>query len=78
MSETKKTRFCYHCRLHHPEEEMRLLVTKTGSRWRCIKSIEATKISQAEREAYGKRVTAANSAEAAGKLRITRAKDKTF
>jgi hypothetical protein len=34
--------YCYHCRTHHPRNEMRLIVTKTGKRWRCIRSIEAT------------------------------------
>jgi len=64
------TRYCYHCRTHHPVEEMKLLVTKTGSRWRCIKSIEAVKRSKEERDAYGRQVSAANQAEASGRARI--------
>jgi hypothetical protein len=55
------TIFCYHCRLPHPKSEMRLLVTKTGKRWRCLKSIRATKRSVAERDAFGKRMTEMNS-----------------
>ena len=55
--------YCYHCRRHHPKEEMRRVHGKTGSRWRCIRSIQATKRSVAERDAYGKRVSEINSAE---------------
>jgi len=72
MSTEKKepaTRYCYHCRTHHPVEEMKLLVTKTGSRWRCIKSIEATKQSRAAREAFGRQVTANNKSEARDKAK---------
>src|ERR1035437_4907157 len=48
MSETT---FCYHCGIHHPVEEMRQILTKSGRRWRCIKSIELTKQGSAKREA---------------------------
>lgn len=64
------TRYCYHCRIHHPVEEMKLLVTKTGSRWRCIKSIEAVKRSKDERDQYGRQVSAANQSEASSRARI--------
>jgi hypothetical protein len=57
------TLYCYHCGRHHPKEEMRQVVSKGGKRWRCIKSIEATKRGIAERDAFGKQVTAINSAE---------------
>ena len=57
------TLFCYHCRLHHPKEEMRQIETKGGKKWRCIKSIEATKINSAQRDAFGKTVTMINKAE---------------
>lgn len=73
MSTEKKqpaTRYCYHCRTHHPVEEMVLLVTKTGSRWRCRKSIEAVKRSREERDAYGRMVSAQNKAEASGRARM--------
>jgi hypothetical protein len=56
------TLYCYHCGRHHPKEEMRQVVSKGGKRWRCIKSIEATKRGVAERDAFGKEVTALNSA----------------
>ncbi len=64
------TIYCYHCRVYHPREEMRQLHTKTGKRWRCIKSIEATKRGRAERDAYGKQMTEMNKSEAQAKLRI--------
>ena len=67
---TPATRYCYHCRTHHPVDEMKLLVTKTGSRWRCIKSIEAVKRSREERDQYGRQVSAANQAEASGRARM--------
>lgn len=73
MSTDKKqpeTRYCYHCRTHHPVEEMKLIVTKTGSRWRCIKSIQAVKRSREERDAYGRMVSSMNKAEASGRARM--------
>jgi hypothetical protein len=68
---TTETAYCYHCGKHHPIEEMRQLATKTGKRWRCIKSIEATKKGRSERDAFGKRITANNKAECQSKARIT-------
>lgn len=59
--------YCYHCRRHHPKEEMRRVHGKTGSRWRCICSIQATKRSVAERDAFGRQITEINSAEQRGK-----------
>lgn len=56
-----KTRYCYHCARSHPEDEMRQISTKAGARWRCIKSIEATKKTVAERDAFGKKISAINS-----------------
>ncbi|MFY9327412.1 MAG: hypothetical protein WAO76_05255 [Georgfuchsia sp.] len=71
MSQTiPQTAYCYHCVKHHPVEEMRLLVTKTGKRWRCLKSIEAAKQTRKAREAFGRGVTELNKAEAQAKLRI--------
>ena len=55
-----ETAYCYHCGKHHPIEEMRQVVTKGGKRWRCIKSIEATKKPTAERDAFGNTVTSIN------------------
>lgn len=65
------TAYCYHCGKHHPIEEMRQLTTKTGKRWRCIKSIEATKANREARDAFGKRVTESNKADCQSKARIT-------
>jgi hypothetical protein len=65
-----ETLFCYHCRMHHPKEEMRAIVTKAGKRYRCLKSIEATKKGREERDAYGREVTAMNRAEAQSRARI--------
>lgn len=67
MSETA---YCYHCGTHHPVEVMRQLVTKTGKRWRCLKSIAATKAATSQRDAFGRGVTEMNKAEAQAKLRI--------
>ncbi|CAG4882326.1 conserved protein of unknown function [Georgfuchsia toluolica] len=65
-----QTAYCYHCVKHHPIEEMRLIVTKTGKRWRCLKSIQATKAGIAQRDAFGRVVTETNKAEAQAKVRI--------
>jgi hypothetical protein len=64
-----ETLYCYHCRARHPKEQMRLLNTKTGKRWRCIRSIEATKRGREAREAFGREVTAINKAEAQNKAK---------
>ena len=58
------TVYCYHCRTSHPREDMRLVVTKTGKRWRCIQSIESAKSSKDQREAFGRQITEVNKAEA--------------
>ncbi len=55
------TAFCYHCRRHHPLVEMRQIASKGGKKWRCIKSIQATKQGIAARDAFGRQVTAMNS-----------------
>lgn len=55
--------YCYHCGRHHPAAEMRQIDTKGGKKWRCIKSIEATRLSSAQRDAFGKAVTEINKAE---------------
>jgi len=58
------TLYCYHCSAYHPREQMRQIDTKGGKRWRCIKSIEAAKKDQSERDAFGRRVSAMNHAPA--------------
>ena len=42
---------------------MRLIVTKTGKRWRCLRSIEATLQGAEALEAYGRQVSETNKAE---------------
>ena len=64
------TLYCYHCGTHHPKEEMRQIDTKAGKRWRCIKSIEATKRGRAAREAFGRQTTDINKAEAQSKAKL--------
>ena len=63
------TAFCYHCARHHPLEEMRQIVTKGGKKWRCIKSIQATKKNVAHRDAFGKTVTEVNSSAARARIK---------
>lgn len=65
--------YCYHCGTYHPKEEMRQVETKSGKRWRCTKSIQATKACVAQRDAFGKRMTDMNKAEAQAKLRMIKA-----
>ena len=65
MSETA---FCYYCGARHPVEEMRRILTKGGKRWRCIKSIEGAKAEIAERDTFGKHITAINKTQAQAKI----------
>lgn len=48
--------------------------TKAGARWRCIKSIKAIKKTVAERDAFGKQVTAMNSGALSAKLKAQASK----
>jgi len=68
MSETA---FCYHCGTYHLIGEMRQILTKNGKRWRCIKSIDATKVGIAERDEFGRQISAIRSAEAKAQRRRT-------
>lgn len=63
------TAFCYHCRAHHPVEEMRLITTRSGKRWRCKRSIDATHGNRETRDAFGRTVTALHQAEAEDRAR---------
>lgn len=67
------TVYCYHCSKRHPREEMRHVHTRTGSRWRCIKSIQASKRSVAERDAFGRKVTAINSDKQSARVKAAQA-----
>jgi hypothetical protein len=66
MSETA---FCYQCGIHHPIEEMREILTKSGKRLRCIKSIEASRQGRAERQGFGSQTTACNKTDTQVKIR---------
>jgi hypothetical protein len=54
--------FCYVCRIHHPAEEMSVIHTRAGRRWRCLRSIAAAKTPSAERDAFGSIQTEINQA----------------
>jgi hypothetical protein len=56
--------FCYHCRVHHPINEVRKVNTKLGKRWRCVKSIAASRNGLQAREEFGRQTTAINKADA--------------
>ncbi|MDD2991053.1 MAG: hypothetical protein PHI64_19130 [Zoogloea sp.] len=56
--------YCYHCMTHHPREAMRRVMTRTGERWRCVRSIEGAQGNTREREAFGERQTEVNRARA--------------
>ena len=62
-----ETAYCYHCGTHHQKSEMRQIVTKGGKRWRCVRSIMASRQGREEREAFGRQTTAINKAEARAK-----------
>jgi len=53
-------KFCYYCRVDHLRHRMCLFMTRQGPRWRCQESIAGTRVSQAERDAFGQRQSAIN------------------
>jgi len=58
-----KAAYCYTCNVHHPMEEMRQIMTGRGKRWRCIKTIEASRMDSATRQAFGTQTTANKKAD---------------
>ena len=54
------TVFCYHCRRHHPIDEVTLVQSRGVKRWRCRKSISLCRGSAAARDAFGKTVSHLN------------------
>ena len=54
------TMFCYCCRVHHPKELMRPFQTKSGPRWRCIRSIEAAACDRSARDSFGQKQSEIN------------------
>ena len=53
-------RYCYHCQTYHPIDEMRRMMTRSGPRWRCLRSIAAARQNAEARQAYGRATSAAN------------------
>lgn len=72
MTETQSAEmaFCYHCRTFHPKSEMRQLHTRSGKRWRCVRSIEATHGTRASRDAFGQYISERNRAESEARARM--------
>ena len=68
------TIYCYHCHVPHTRDEMRLVVTKTGKRWRCERSIKSAQADRKTRDAFGRSISALNKAEAQANIRM-RSKD---
>ena len=60
MSETV---YCYHCGRRHQLAEMRRVHCGQIMRWRCLRSIEATKGTQAQRDAFGQATVAVRAAD---------------
>jgi hypothetical protein len=52
--------YCYHCRCVHFSNEVMLVQTANGRRWRCEKSMRFSKRSRAQRDAFGKSVSQMN------------------
>ncbi len=66
--------YCYHCHVRHSRDEMRLVVTKTGKRWRCERSIKSAQADRKTRDEFGRQISAINKAEAQASIRM-RSKD---
>ncbi|MEI7611558.1 MAG: hypothetical protein WCK63_01545 [Betaproteobacteria bacterium] len=64
MAMTDRT-YCYHCRSYHPAHVMTQVPTAGGKRWRCLKSFSYGQTSQAQRDAFGKKVSELNRASSA-------------
>lgn len=54
------TLYCYCCKIHHPREQMRLFPTRTGRRWRCLRTIVAARNDRAARDAFGRQQSSLN------------------
>ena len=52
--------YCYHCRSYHALGEVRLVESKRGKRWRCLKSIVSSQASREQRDAFGRSVSELN------------------
>lgn len=54
------TKFCYHCQSSHDESQMQLVESRSGKRWRCMRSLDAAKRSLEVRDAFGRLTTERN------------------
>jgi len=61
--------FCYHCRRHHPADQVTLVYTRDVKRWRCRQSIVSSRSSSAARDAFGRAVSELNRALCAASAR---------
>ena len=52
--------YCYHCRSYHALEDVRLVQSKSGKRWRYLKSIASSQASREQRDAFGRAVSQLN------------------
>lgn len=55
--------YCYHCMTYHQPEAMRKIVSRGRTRWRCIRSIEASRRPVSERDAFGQQQSQRNLAQ---------------
>ena len=63
--------YCYHCRCHHPVNEMTLVVVRGRQRWRCKKSLQARVLAQSERDEYGALMRAQNQQQTTSRSTMT-------
>ena len=52
--------YCYHCRRYHAPDEVTLVQSKSGKRWRCLKSIASSQASREQRDAFCRSVSELN------------------
>ena len=46
--------FCYHCRRHHPADQVTQVCVRGVKRWRCRQSLALSRSSAAARDAFGR------------------------
>lgn len=54
--------YCYHCRRHHPADQVTPVYLRGIRRWRCRRSIALSQASSAARDAFGRAVSEAQRA----------------
>ena len=55
--------YCYHCMTYHQPEAMQKIVSGGRTRWRCIRSIKASRRPVSERDAFGQQQSQRNLAQ---------------